>query len=227
MSVLGNQWIATNSGPVQMTARIFTRIGSSDAPGEFVDTTEHVAWSVDPAGIVAVDRQGRVTPLANGIARVIATLGARSTFNSVRVLPDYSGTWSGHYIVSACSGAADFRTCGRVMFNILDGSRNRYPFSVVLAQDRDQVTGTLTDSASLPFPLVGFVRLAGELVVEATVPVPGFDPRRIVNWSSTVNAPATQMSGAFTRFTGSTAGGVGPSISMRTEHEFTNLSRAQ
>lgn len=224
MSVLGNQWIATNSGPVQMTARVFTRLASSDGPGEFVDTTEHVTWSVDPAGVVAVDRQGRVTPVANGTARVIATLGERSASNSVRVLPDFSGTWSGDYIITGCSGAADPRTCGRIMFG--GSERTRYAFTVVLSQDRDQVTGTLTDSA-VPFPLAGFVRLNGALVVEATVPVTGLDPRRIVNWSSTVNASATQMSGAFTRFTGSTAGGVGPSISMRTEHEFTNLSRAQ
>lgn len=207
-----------------MTARVFTRLGSGTEPGEFVDTTEHVAWSVDPAGVVAVDRQGRVTPVANGEARVIATLGERSASNAVRVLPDYSGTWSGQYVITGCSGAADPRTCGRIMFS--GPERTRYDFTVVLSQDRDQVTGTFTDS-SLPFPLAGFVRLSGELVVEATVPVPGFDPRRIVNWSSTVNASATQMSGAFTRFTGSTAGGVGPSISMRTEHEFTNLARAQ
>lgn len=226
MSVLGNQWIATNGGAVQMTARVFTRLASSEGPGEFVDTTEHVTWSVEPAGVVAVDRQGRVTPVANGTARVIATLRERSASNSVRVLPDYSGTWSGDYIITGCSGAADPRTCGRIMFSVSDGSRTRHSFNLVLSQDRDQVTGTLTDSA-LPFPLAGFVRLSGALVVEATVPVTGFEPRRIVNWTSTVNASATQMSGAFTRFIASTAAGVSSASNMRTEHEFTNISRAQ
>jgi hypothetical protein len=226
MSVLGNQWIAINGGPVQMTARIFTRVPTTGGPDEFVDDTDHVIWSVDPAGIATVDRQGRVTPVANGMARVIATLGERSASSAVRVLPDYSGTWSGHYIITGCSGAADPRTCGRIMFSVSEGSRTRYPVSVVLSQDRDQVTGTLTDSV-LPFPLAGFVRVSGALVVEATVPVTGLDPRRIVNWSSTVNASATQMSGAYTRYIASTAGGVGPPSPMRTEHEFTNLSRAQ
>lgn len=225
MSVLGNQWIATNSGPVQMIARVFTRLASSDGPGEFVDTTEHVTWSVDPAGVVAVDRQGRVTPVANGTALVIATLGQRSASKSVRVLPDYSGTWSGHYIITGCTGAADPRTCSRITIRS-DGSRITYPFTVVIAQERDQVTGTLTD-APREFPISGLVRQSGALVIEATLPRSGSEAERIFSWSSTTHASGTQLSGAYSRLVATTVFGSGPIWMMRTEHEFTNLSRTQ
>lgn len=226
MSVLGNQWIATNSGPVQLTARVFTRLGSSEGPGEFVDTTEQVTWSVDSAGVVAVDRQGRVTPVANGTARVIATLGERSASISVRVLPDYSGRWSGAYILTACSGSADPRTCGRLMFSVSDGSRTQHPFTIELSQERDQVSGTVAD-ASTTFPVSGFVRLSGTLVVEGTLPPNGLEPERIFNWSSSVNASGTQMTGAYTRLLTSRVIGSGPPSMMRTEHEFASVVRAQ
>ena len=227
MSVLGNQWIATNSAPLQMTARVFTRLGFGDSPGEYVDTTEHVTWSVDPAGVVAVDRLGRVTPVANGTARVVATLGERSASISVRVLPDYSGTWSGEYIITGCSGAVDFRTCPRLMFGETN-TRQRYPFRLSLAQERDLVSGELVrHSAAVGdriTPVVGLVRLGGSLVIEATVPQPGLEPFRLTNSSISFNGAYSHINGSFTliapyRSFGDTL------LTMRTEHEFTNIPR--
>ena len=233
MSVLGNQWIATNSGPVQMTARVFTRLGSSEGPGEFVDTIEHVTWSVDPAGVVAVDRQGRVTPVANGTARVIATLGERSASNSVRVLPDYAGSWTGKYFITGCTGLPDPRTCGRNMFDISTGVRLMYPIAVTLAQDRDQMTGFLeqTNSANdtARYPVTGFVRLNGALVLEGTLPpftfVPALQERRLFNWSSSMSGAPPRLSGGYST-SGESATTFGTRYLYRIEHEFIGLSRA-
>src|SRR5688572_4244920 len=102
--------------------------------------------ATEPAGIVAVDRLGRVTPLSIGTATVRATLGDKFGSNPVRVLPDYSGTWNGEFVVIGCTGGFDFRECGRIMFPLVGegpGVRVRYPFSLALSQDRDQVTGML------------------------------------------------------------------------------------
>lgn len=226
MSVLGNQWIATTSAPVQMIARVYTRISSGDAPGEYVDDTEHVEWSVDSPTVAQVDRHGRVTPIASGTVRVTARLGDRSGINTIRVLPDYAGTWSGEYRISACTGAQDFRTCGRLMVNIIDGQPARYPFTLVLSQDRDQVSGTLTDSnGQRGYPVSGFVRLSGALVLEATVLQEGLESLRIINFVTTANAPSTQLSGGFTRIAPSR--GLGDLLfTMRTEHEFIAASRS-
>ena len=85
------------------------------------------------------------------------------------------------------------------------GVRARYPFTLTLSQDRDQVTGTLHEPQSnrrsdIVAPVTGFVRLAGTLVLEASVAQPNHEPFRVINWSSTANAAATTMSGAFTQF---------------------------
>ncbi len=63
-------------------------------------------------------------------------------------------------------------------------------------------------------------------MLEATVPQPNHEPFRVINWSSTVNAVATAMSGAFTQFEPRRTTFGDPYV-VRTEQEFTNISRAQ
>jgi hypothetical protein len=222
ISVMGGQWIVVGGGPLQMSARIVT----ATSPIEFVDDTEHVAWSVDPSGILAVDRKGTVTALASGQARVIAAVGDRTGATLVRAVPDFSGTWAGNYIITGCSGASDPRTCGRIMFNQSTGLRNLTPFTLALAQQQDQVSGTLIESNRAAMPVSGFVRLGGSLVLEATIPQDGLDPLRLTNWSSTIGAAPAQMTGSFTQFQPyrSFGGFLG---TMRTEHEFSSVTRSQ
>jgi hypothetical protein len=138
MDVLGDGWIVVGGAPLQMTARIYTR---AESPAEFIDDTEHVTWSTDPAGVLTVDRQGRVTAITSGAARVITSLGERSARTPlITAVPDFNGTWGGSYIITGCAGAGDPRTCGRLMFSQTDGSRLSYPFSLNLSQLQDQVT---------------------------------------------------------------------------------------
>ena len=230
ISVTGNQWIATNAAPVQMNARVIT----STQPLEYVDGTVHVEWSVDPPGFATIDRLGRVTPVAIGSFTVVARVGDKSGTNPVRVLPDYSGDWTGEFVVTGCTGGFDFRECGRIMFPLLGegpGVRARYPFTVTLSQDRDQVTGTLREPFNnrrndIVAPVAGFVRLTGALVLEATVPHPNHEPFRVINWSSTVNAGATTMSGAFTQYEPRRTAFGDPYV-VRTEQEFASISKNQ
>ncbi len=142
----GDQWIATTASPVQMNAHVTT----TAQPPQTILATEFVTWSVDPAGFATIDRLGRVTPVAIGSFNVVATVGDKSGRNPVRVLPDYSGNWSGEYRVTACSGGFDFRECPRIMTGEVGaGVQNgRYPFTLTLSQFRDQVTGTLREIRS-------------------------------------------------------------------------------
>ena len=229
ISVIGDTWISSTSGQVQWTARLVT----STIPFDWVDGSDRVTWTAEPAGIVSVDRLGRVTPLAIGTATVTARLGDKTGGNSVRVLPNYDGTWNGSFVVTGCTGGSDPRECGRIMF-AQDGGlqRTRYPFSLELSQFRDQISGTLrelrdatTRQSDIVAPVTGFVRLNGTLVLEATVPQPNHEPFRVINWSSVANAAATTMSGAFSQYEPRSTLMTPPfRYVVRTENEFVNAS---
>jgi hypothetical protein len=222
MSINGGQWVVVGGAPLQLSARVYTRV---EAPAQYVDDTEHVTWSVEPAGVVSVDQKGLVTGVGNGAARVTATVGDHSAFNVMRAVQDYTGTWSGNYTVTGCSGAADPRTCGRLMLG--EGLKPiAYPFTLTVSQLQDHVTGTLHEE-SVAFkqdtPVTGFVRVSGELVLEGFVPLPEHLNFTITNWSSTFSQSDGKANGAFTR--------IAPTFTtfttyiLRTEHEFSGVTR--
>lgn len=220
INVLGGSWVVRGGAPLQMSARIVTHT----SPIEFVDDTEHVTWTSDPPGIVTIDRQGRVTGVGSGKTRVIATVGDKSGFFNVRSVPDFTGTWSGNLLITGCSGGSDPRTCGRLITNQSNGLPNLYPFTLTLSQIQDQVTGVLHEEPSRDTPLTGFVRESGALVVEGALPQQNLDPIRITNWSSTLDAAGTKMSGGFTKTSPGRSFGEFPFV-MITQHEFSSVPR--
>jgi hypothetical protein len=96
-----------------------------------------------------------------------------------------------------------------------------------LSQSADHVTGTVREpraSGDLIYPVTGTVR-DGKLDIEANTAKDG-EPLRVFNWASTSNNAATTMAGTFTKMEPyRTSAGV--PYTIRTEHEFTALSRAQ
>jgi Bacterial Ig-like domain (group 2) len=227
MAVLGGQWIVVGGAPLQFTALVYTRIATTELPAEYVEDSEHVAWSSDPSGIVSIDRQGRVTALSSGSTLVKATIGDHSATSQIRAVPDYTGQWSGTYIVTNCTGALDPRTCGRMMLGE-SFTRIPYPFSLTLSQDRDQVTGTLNETSptfNRVTPVNGYLRLTGSLVLEAVVPQPDLEAFRITNWVCTETSSRTQLSGAFTRIAPTRFSTGGNVYTLRTEHEFSGVTR--
>jgi hypothetical protein len=229
ISVIGDMWIPTTASAVQQTARLITSV----TPLDYTAATAGVQWSIDPAGIASIDQQGRLTPMAIGNATVTAKYGDKTGINQIRVLPDYSGTWTGQFRITGCSGGSDFRECPRMIAGAGAGSGTGfsdtpfYPFSVALSQFRDQVTGTVREpraTGDLQNPVTGIVRVNGQLVLEATTPKEA-DSLRVFNWASTVNANVTAMSGAFTKIE-PYRNGFGTPYTIRTEHEFSGLSHA-
>jgi len=232
IALLGDQWIPINSAaPIEMTARLIT----STTPFEYTLATDGVTWSIEPAGVALIDQHGRVSPVSNGTATVTARYGDKSGINPIRVLPDYSGNWSGQFQITGCAGGHDFRECGRMMAGAGAGPGTGtaaspvYPFTVNLSQFRDQVTGTMREpraSGDFVYPVAGIVRVAGQLVIEATVPRANNEPLRVFNWSSTANAGVTTMVGAFTKIEPYFTGFDQP-YTIRTENEFTGLAHTQ
>ncbi len=220
INVVGGSWVVRGGAPLQMSARIVT----DSSPAEVIDDSDHVTWSSDPPGIVAIDSHGQLTGVGSGKARVIATVGSKSGFFNVRSVPDFTGTWSGNLLITGCSGAPDPRTCGRLITNQMTGLPNLYPFTLDLSQIQDRVTGTLHESSSRDTPLTGFVRESGALVLEGALPQQGLDPVRITNWSSTLDAAGTRMSGGFTKTSPGRSFGEFPFVQI-TQHEFSSVPR--
>lgn len=234
ISLLGDEWIATNvPAPVQHTARLIT----STTPLEYTLATAGVEWSIAPAGVALIDQQGRVTPVSIGTATITVKYGDKTGTQQIRVLPDFSGDWSGQFLITGCSGGHDFRECGRMLSGAGAGSGTAfgesrfYPFALTLSQFRDQVTGTVREprpnGGDLSYPVSGIVRLNGQLVVEAITPKPNNnEPLRVFNWASTTNNGVTTMSGAFTKIE-PYRDAFSNAYTIRTEHEFAGLSHTQ
>lgn len=186
--ISGDQWIWTTSPPIQMTARLIT--GSQ--PEDFFPMTVGMRWSVDPAGVVAVDQNGVATVVASGTAIVTARLADKVGSLPIRVLPNFAGVWTGTYRNTSCSGLTpDVRTC----FNNTIGAVG---MTLTVTQINDQVSGTLADLNSVRLtPLTGSVSTSGVLTLAGSVKEsPLVEARRIEDWSSRVMADGTQ-SGSF------------------------------
>jgi hypothetical protein len=227
-TIYGDEWVYLGGPGQQYTVRI--DLSSGEQP---IYDTDHVTWRVEPASVATIDAHGKLTPIAVGQATVTASTTGRSGQSRIRVLPDYAGEWNGAFEITGCSGGHDFRECGRLEFGLVGngpGVRARYPFTVSLTKFRGDITGTIRESrpsGDLTYPVTGFVRLSGELVLEATATLPNkAEPLRIFNWSSALAGGVGAMSGAFTKVEPYRTT-FGNPYTIRTEHEFTGLSRSR
>ena len=85
------------------------RLVTSNTPFEYVDGSER--RDVD-ASSPPVSRRRSPGPghsgVAVGTADVTATYGDKTGINPIRVLPDYTGNWSGDFVVTGCTGGHRF-----------------------------------------------------------------------------------------------------------------------
>lgn len=96
-------------------------------------------WSTDAATIATVDSTGKVTGRASGSVTVIVDAsGVRGT-KTIRILPNYTGSWKGAYGIGNC------RALGSMAFTCedLDDVVPRQS-TFVMTQTGDAVTGTWT-----------------------------------------------------------------------------------
>jgi hypothetical protein len=225
-SIYGDQWVYLGGQGQQYTVRIDLKSG-----GTPIYDTDNVTWSVEPASIATIDAHGKLTPIASGDATVRARAGNTAGDSRIRVLPDYAGEWSGEFVITGCSGGHDFRECGRLQHGLVGtGGLARYPFVASLSKFRGDVTGSIHEprpNGDLSYPVSGFVRVSGELVLEATAPLPNQqEPLRVFNWSSVLAGGVGAMSGAFTKVEPHRTN-FGDPYTIRSEHEFSGLSRAR
>jgi hypothetical protein len=107
---------------------------SNGRPGHTVPAS----WTSDAPGVVAVSEDGRVRAVSLGSATISANVGERSAKQSLRVVPDYDGIWSGDYRVTACNR---LRGNGPSYCRFIVGAD--LFIKTVLTQDGLKVSGTI------------------------------------------------------------------------------------
>lgn len=123
-------------------------------------------WRSDMPTVATVDAvTGKVTGVSAGTATIVATHDGMSATRSIRVVPDFGGTWKGAFRVSSCSGSGRYaEVCGYVALMV---GQLEFEFG----QDREQVTGTMDYGYSLegdlhaigPVPVSGTINTGGHL----------------------------------------------------------------
>ena len=161
-------------------------------------------WVSDTPRVATVSAGGTTTGVGAGSTTLIATANGQAASRVLRVVPDFSGTWSGPSQVTGCS-AGDFRTCSRCC---TDGQIRT--MVLTLNQVRDAASGALQlDGPATPTapaaagPVSGPIQLAGSLVLQGALTNQFADGLVIAgptlfDWSTAIDASGVSMAGHFT-----------------------------
>lgn len=139
--------------------------GGSAVTGATWTSSDNSVLTVSATGIATAGRAGRAT--------VTATSGSLSGSLALRVVPDYTGTWTGGAtrVQVTCSTGSTSPVC-------VPGASTAASVSLTVVQVGDQLTGTLTDSAepSVVVPLTGQVLDDDQLAFSGRVDSPLLAP---------------------------------------------------
>jgi hypothetical protein len=201
----------TVTGVTISTTTDMMRVGVSET---FAATATHsdgsvsnqITWSTSDPTVATVDAAGKVSPQKNGQVDVIASHDSATARKTVRIVPNYQGTWQGRYMISNCTQTGDYVLIG---FCTLFSVGTTAPIQLVLAQTRDTVSGTLY-LGSMNSTANGPIDSNGHLALSVGQ-IPGSYAITISNWD-TVATPDDRMTGHFSedwRYTSSYMSGVG------------------
>ena len=90
---------------------VLTGVSASyTATATFPDGTSRAvtpAWISSNPAVGSVDVDGRLDGRTNGSTNLTATYQGRSVSKTVRVVNNYAGTWTGSYVIRACTDSGD------------------------------------------------------------------------------------------------------------------------
>jgi len=136
-------------------------------------------WASDASAIASIDSSGKLTANAAGQATITVTYDGVKATRSVRVVPDYQGSWTGDYRVLSCQDSGDFAREEWCESALEDGVIR---VTMALTQARDAVSGTwahdvMTGAAQGTIEADGTLPLAGTGALEGM-------PMAITGWRS-------------------------------------------
>jgi hypothetical protein len=145
------------------TARIHASARMTDNSNQSITNG---TWASDNTSVATVDNTGVVTAVGSGLVNITVTFGGKTGTKQLRCLPNYAGTWTGTYTVTACAASGDFDLygfCGVVPAGTVLNT------DLVLTQSGDQITGqlflgTLSATATGPIAIDGHLNLTGRVI---------------------------------------------------------------
>lgn len=157
-----------------------------------------VTWASSDQRIASM-LDGRVTGVGTGVVTVTATYGQTSATITIKVVPDYRGTYQGGVFVVACVDVLEGFCFGNVLLETL--GRPPEPFMLTLDQVKDSVAGRLVTRAD-DGPVNGQIDANGRLSLTGTLLLsvrPSDGPAiEVQAWSSYLSDPTVvKMYGSF------------------------------
>ena len=127
-------------------------------------------WQSDSPNVATVTATGLVTGVANGPATIFVISGGRQGQQSIRVVPDYQGTWTGRTVVTSCTQTGTFAA---VNFCSEFAAGSSDPYSLSLAQTGLSMTARLSYSPTITgVPTATSILADGTSSFSTTVVVP-------------------------------------------------------
>jgi hypothetical protein len=149
-------------------------------------------WTSDAASVATVDSSGKVTGVGSGQATITAAYDTVRATRTIRVVPDYQGSWTGDYTVLSCSDSGTFRSEDWCKAALADGIIH---VTMALTQTRDAVTGSWTHK-QMAGTTSGTIESDGTLVLSGNGKMDTI-PMTITGWRTRSTDNRTQT-GKFT-----------------------------
>lgn len=154
-----------------------------------------VTWTSTDSTVMTVAATGVATAGRAGTATVTAASGQSYGSISLRVVPDYHGTWTGGItrVQLTCSPGSTAPPC-------TPGASTSGTATVTIVQTGDQLTAVLVDSAEpgVQVPLTGQVQTDNQLALGGTGPFGATTMRvEVATMRGTVDVALGTMSGGY------------------------------
>ena len=154
-------------------------------------------WTSTDSSVLTVSGTGIATAGRAGSVLVTAVSGSASGSLSLRVVPDYTGTWTGGgtRVQLTCSAGSTTPVCA-------PGASTSASLSLRVVQIGDQLTGVLTDSAepAVQVPLTGTVQADDQLAMSGRIDSPVLAPTlrvEVATLRSSIDVALGTMSGSY------------------------------
>jgi hypothetical protein len=152
-------------------------------------------WSLDQPAVATIQSTGVVTAVGSGTVTITASAHGRTASRSLRVVPEYAGSWEATVTVIECLDG-DPGVCSSAPCPTLGVCPPLYPpgrtmqIAAILAHRDEHVTGFVTSARGLVLPSSGMIDLDGTLklagALQRSDSIGSYETR--MDWTTTLDS---------------------------------------